>query len=144
VFNAGGLFHVVGHTFDLACPPTHPPMHRPTRPFAQAVHKHPAKMASTLRTLLDARQSEVFGAVADVVIDTGSIDNRLAAMHRALVAHDALCAYLASVDVPMPIVTLIDAIKKATELGLITEREKRWLQYFNFEANRAKHRGLPF
>jgi hypothetical protein len=101
-------------------------------------------MASTLRTLLDARQSEVFGAVADVVIDTGSIDNRLAAMHRALVAHDALCAYLASVDVPMPIVTLIDAIKKATELGLITEREKRWLQYFNFEANRAKHRGLPF
>ena len=102
-----------------------------------------------LRSLLENNASSVFQAdgVADIVVDTYEIDLRLAAMHRALVAHDALTRMLSRVDVPeseLP-TKLWDAIQHAERLGLINRQEVRWLKDFNYRANRAKHdRNLPF
>ena len=84
-----------------------------------------------------------FGTLADFAVDAPGIDKRIAEIHRALVAHDALCAYLVTVGVPMPIDKLRVAIDKAWDLGLISWQEVKWLRYFNFKANEAKHRGLP-
>jgi len=100
----------------------------------------------TLRVLLEGKQqNDAFtGALADLEVDHSSVHWRIADMNRALVAHDALCMLLAKVDVPMPINKLIDAIAKAKELDLITRTEEKWLRYFNWSANQAKHNGLPF
>ena len=84
-----------------------------------------------------------FGNLAHFAVDAPGIDKRIAEIHRALVAHDALCAYLVTVGVPKPIDKLRVAIDEAWDLGLISWQEVKWLRYFNFKANEAKHRGLP-
>ena len=104
----------------------------------------------TLRTLLDGRANGVFvaGGVADTVISpNSSIDERLAKMQRALVAHDALVAMLSltGADPGVWQSSLVSAIDKAVTDGLVTFHEGRYLRYFNSEANAAKHdRMLPF
>ena len=77
-----------------------------------------------------------YGPLADISVSDRSLNVCLAEMRRALVAHDALCFMLAEVGVEMPIGKLVTAIPKAA----------RWLRYFNYAANRAKHHGsgLPF
>jgi hypothetical protein len=100
----------------------------------------------TLRALLDARQNSAFaeGGVADIEVPMAEVDRRLAAMQRGLVAHDALKQRLQQVGVTPPD-KLADAAWKAHELGLVGERERRNLLFFNREANRAKHdHALPF
>ena len=80
-------------------------------------------------------------------VDAYEIDLRLAAMQRALVAHDALTRILSQVDMPsneLPS-TLLDAITIAERLELINKQETKWLKFINQQANRAKHdRALPF
>ena len=105
---------------------------------------------TTLRTLLDDRANGVFvaGGVADTMVSANSgIDERLAKMQRALVAHDALVAMLSltGADPGVWQSSLVSAIDKAVNDGLVTFREGRYLRYFNSEANAAKHdRMLPF
>ena len=105
---------------------------------------------TTLRTLLDERANAAFveGGIADTVVTSESnIHFRIAAMHRALVAHDALVSMISLTGAgegPWQS-TLLNAIEKALEGGLISPRESKYLKYFNTEANRAKHdRALPF
>ena len=105
---------------------------------------------TTLRTLLDHPVDEVFvkGGVADTLVSAKSgIDERLAKMQRALVAHDALVAMLSltGADPGAWQSSRVSAIDKAVKDGLVTLREDRYLRYFNSEANAAKHdRMLPF
>ena len=69
------------------------------------------------------------------------IDVRLAAMQRALVAHDALNRALSQVlgaDAELPD-TLVASISAAESHGIIGTREARWLKHFNKAANKAKH-----
>ena len=98
-----------------------------------------------LRALLDGRASRAFplGGVADVAIDFDRVHERLADMHRALVAHDALLVLLVRVGSPTPS-SLLDAILFAEDLQLISRTEARWLKYYNRAANRAKHESFPF
>ena len=101
-----------------------------------------------LRNELPQRSVRAFnnGPLADIIVSDRSLNLRLAKMRRALVAHDALCFMLAEVGVEMPIGTLVTAISEALKLELITTSEARWLRYFNYAANQAKHHGsgLPF
>ena len=98
-----------------------------------------------LRALLYGRATRAFsqGGVADVAIDFDRVHERLAEMHRALVAHDALLVLLARVGAPTPS-SLLDAIRVAEDLEIISRTEARWLKYYNKSANRAKHESLPF
>ena len=78
-------------------------------------------------------------------MDGYEIDIRLSAMHKALVAHDALnrsLSHVGATDMPdKP----VDSIAQAESLGLIEAREVRWLKFINQQANEAKHgRALPF
>ena len=101
----------------------------------------------TLRSLLEHKASEAFAphGVADIPIDTYEIDFRLAAMQRALVAHDAINRLLSQVEVVDLPDKLLDSIVRAEALGLFDPREVRWLKHINMEANKAKHsRALPF
>ena len=80
-------------------------------------------------------------------VDAYEIDLRLAAMQRALVAHDALTRSLSQVDMPSNMLPsmLLDAITTAKRLGLIDHQETKWLKFINQEANKAKHnRAVPF
>ena len=98
-------------------------------------------MASSLRALLDSRyQNVVFkeDGVADVQVNTADIETRLAAMHRALVAHAALNQLL-ELSGAERCDKLIDAINEAIRRELITHREANWLKHFNTSANEAKH-----
>ena len=101
----------------------------------------------TLRSLLEDRASDAFLAdgVADVPVDASEIDVRLALMHRALVAHDALnrsLLHVGATDMPDK---LVDSIAQAESFGLINVREVRWLKFINKQANEAKHgKALPF
>ena len=97
----------------------------------------------TLRALLEPEANEKFdvGGVADIKIETGEVDVRLAAMQVALVAHKALLILLVQVDVPeeeLP-AKLIESATKAAKLGLISNGEANWLKYINKRANKAKH-----
>ena len=103
----------------------------------------------TLRSLLEDRASNAFrtDGVADTQVDVYEIDLRLAAMQRALVAHDALTRVLCQVDVPVGELPgkLLDAIAKAEGLSVISSKEVKQLKWINREANKAKHdRPLPF
>ena len=65
------------------------------------------------------------GGVADIKVDRYEADQHLAAMKRALVAHDALCRMLSQVEVPaenLP-TKLWNAIHDAQRLGLITQTQ---------------------
>ena len=105
---------------------------------------------TTLRDCLDDdRQKAAFEnePVADVAVSCQSIDHRLAAMQRGIIAHQALLQLLRQVGVPeheLP-ATLRDAISEAVKLNIIGRNAKRWLLSFNDHANRAKHdANLPF
>ena len=98
-------------------------------------------MAASLRVLLESRyQNLVFttDGVADVQVNTADIETRLAAMHRALVAHAALNQLL-ELSGADRCDKLIDAINEALERELITHREAYMLNAFNTMANEAKH-----
>ena len=100
----------------------------------------------TLRCFLEKGESDKFDkhGIADIPVNEFKMDKRLAAMQRALVAHDALTIQLKKVDAEAP-TTLKDAIAKASELDLIVPEEVRYLKFFNKEANSAKHDlTLPF
>ena len=99
---------------------------------------------TTLRTLLDHPVDEVFvkGGVADTLVSAKSgIDERLAKMQRALVAHDALVTmlFLTCTDPGDWQSSLVKAIDMAENDGLVTAREGKYLRHFNSEANAAKH-----
>ena len=106
-------------------------------------------MAESLRALLEpGRQDAAFreGGVADVVLGSSQVHHKLSAMHRGLVAHDALNASLL-VEGISPRDKLVDAIQCARDRNIITGAEARWLRHFNHLANLAKHlcmRALPF
>ena len=95
----------------------------------------------TLRALFDDRANQAFpqGGVADVAVDTYEIDFRLAEIQRALVAHDAINRQLSMMGVTDLPDKFLVATEQAHALGVITEREKRWLTSMNTEANKAKH-----
>jgi hypothetical protein len=94
------------------------------------------------------RMECLWQGVADTMISpNSSIDERLAKMQRALVAHDALVAMLSltGADPGVWQSSLVSAIGKAVNDGLVTFHGGRYLRYFNSEANAAKHdRMLPF
>ena len=99
-------------------------------------------MAASLRALLESNQSRIFktDGVADYLIDTADIDARLAAIHRALVAHQALNQALREIrgeDGQRD--KFLDAIQQCLEEQCITNAEARWLKHFNNRANEAKH-----
>ena len=106
-------------------------------------------MAESLRALLEpGRQNAAFmkNGVADVELPVADIHHRLAAMHRGLVAHDALNQLLEVSGCPA-CDKLLDAIASAHTQRIITDVEARWLRYFNKVANDAKHHcmtALPF
>ena len=80
-------------------------------------------------------------------VDAYELELRLAAMQRALVAHDALNRRLSQVDVPSTELPdkLMDGITLAERLALISNQEAKCLKWINQEANKAKHGGaLPF
>ena len=99
-------------------------------------------MAASLRALLEPNQSNKFktDGVADYQVNTADIDLRLAAIHRALVAHQALNSAIQEIageDAKRD--KLIDAIEECLRLECITGQEARWLRHFNQKANEAKH-----
>ena len=106
-------------------------------------------MAESLRALLEpGNQDAAFreGGVADVVLAASEVHHKLSAMHRALVAHDSLNASLL-VEGIRPRNQLLDATQCARDQRIISDKEERWLRYFNFTANQAKHHcmtALPF
>lgn len=96
---------------------------------------------TTLRVLLgDARQNRAFvpDGATDILVDVDAVHLKINAIHRALVAHEALNHLLTCVG-QTPCSTLSEAILQARAHLVITEREERWLRYFNVEANKAKH-----
>ena len=98
-------------------------------------------MASTLRALLESgRQHNAFTeeGIADVLISSTEIEKKLAAIHRALVAHVVLNTMLGTQAVNQH-EQFLDAMKAATEHEVITRREARWLKSFSRAANAAKH-----
>lgn len=103
----------------------------------------------SLRTLLSQEQDKAFPqhGIADVPVAAYEIDLRLAAMQRALVAHDALNRALSQVlgaDAELPD-KLLTSISVAESHGIIGAREAGWLKHFNKAANKAKHSaGWPF
>ena len=107
-------------------------------------------MAESLRALLESpQQHAAFTAdgIADVPVGAGDIHHKLSAMHRGLVAHDALNASLQRVFGIPPLDKLLDAIKVARDQDLISKAEEKWLRHFNQVANEAKHQcatAFPF
>lgn len=110
---------------------------------------------SSLRLYLDERQNAAFakGGIADVLVSSSNgIHERLTALHRALILHDALVQLIrvatendGNDEKKDYEHKLVAAIQRALELRLITEKEARHCRFFNAEANRAKHdQGLPF
>ena len=98
-------------------------------------------MASTLRALLEeGLQNIAFkeDGVADVIVSTDDIEQKMAAIHRALVAHEALNTMLAACNTHEK-TSFLRAILAAKVHHLISEREARWLKSFNKSANTAKH-----
>ena len=96
---------------------------------------------TTLRVLLgDRRQDNAFVAdgAADILVDVNVVHVKISAIHRALVAHEALNHLLTCVG-QTPCQTLSEAIAQARASRVITRGEERWLKYFNVEANKAKH-----
>ena len=96
---------------------------------------------TTLRSLLgDRRQDNAFVAdgAADILVDVNVVHVKISAIHRALVAHEALNHLLTCVG-QTSCQTLSEAIAQARASRVITPREERWLKYFNVEANKAKH-----
>ena len=96
---------------------------------------------TTLRVLLGgARQNRAFvpDGAADILVDVNAVHLKLNAIHRALVAHEALNHLLTCVG-QTPCSTLSEAILQGRAHQVINEREERWLRYFNVEANKAKH-----
>ena len=94
----------------------------------------------------DFRAHDALGGVADVELQVAEIHHRLAAMHRGLVAHDALNKML-QVEGLSACDKLLDAIATARTHRIITGAEARWLRHFNKAANEAKHHcmaALPF
>ncbi len=80
------------------------------------------------------------GGVADMAIGMLDADKRLSAMMRALVAHTALHDRLSDMGSTRDLSHLVDAIAAAFDLGAIKEIERKYLLYFNHQANKAKHR----
>ena len=98
-------------------------------------------MASSLRSLLqNDYEQNAFKAdgIADVVVHTGGIDRRIAAMHRGLVAHAALNRLITRKG-EVPRRHLGQAITAAFELELNNHTESKILKGFNSEANEAQH-----
>ena len=106
----------------------------------------------TLRLFLDGRAAAAFPHstetrldVADVPVNCYEIDLRLAAMRRALMAHQSLNTMLSQTGVVDLPTKLIDSIHMTESLGITDHQQGKWLRHFNQEANEAKHgRGLPF
>ena len=94
-----------------------------------------------MRVLLgDDRQNKAFvnDGAADILVDVNAVHLKLNAIHRALVAHEALNHLLTCVG-QTPCSTLSEAIIQGRTHQAINQREERWLKYFNVEANKAKH-----
>ena len=90
-------------------------------------------MAESLRALLEpGRQNDAFvrGSVADVEVAASAIHHKLSAMHRGLVAHDALNAMLHAAGL-----ATCDKLWDAID----TANWARWLLHVNKTANEAKH-----
>jgi PBP1b-binding outer membrane lipoprotein LpoB len=106
----------------------------------------------TLRPFLNDRESAAFPGstanrqdVADVPVDSYEIDLRLHAMKRALVAHQAINKQLSGVGVANLPNSLIESIKLAEELSIVSHAQSKHLRFINNDANEAKHgKGLPF
>ena len=97
---------------------------------------------TTLRDLLaDDRQNSAFAEMgaADIHVDLDVVHLKINAIHRALVAHEALNNLLTCMG-KATCQTFQLAIAKARALMLISPEEQRWLKHFNAEANAAKHR----
>ena len=96
---------------------------------------------TTLRVLLgDSRQDRAFvplGA-ANILVDVNAVHLKINAIHRALVAHEAL-NHLLTCMAQSPCGKFSEAIAQARATLAITAREARWLKHFNAEANQAKH-----
>ena len=96
---------------------------------------------TTLRVLLGDRRQDralVPDGAADILVDVDAVHLKINAIHRALVAHEALNHLLTCVG-QTACSTLSEAILQARAHLVITERRELWLRYFNVEANKAKH-----
>ena len=96
---------------------------------------------TTLRGLLgEPRADRAFVAdgAADILVDVDVVHLKINAIHRALVAHEALNHLLTCVA-QTPCRTLSEAVAQARASLVIIAREERWLKHFNVGANRAKH-----
>jgi hypothetical protein len=109
--------------------------------FATQVSLISAMETTTLRSLLgDRRQDNAFVAdgAADILVDVNVVHVKISAIHRALVAHEAL-NHLLTCMAQSPCGKFSEAIAQARATLVITAREARWLKHFNAEANQAKH-----
>ena len=100
-------------------------------------------MRMTLRVLLNAGREEAAfkqEGVADVEINSVEVETRLAAMQRAVVAHQALnTLLLADGGEGAQCDNLLQAIDAAFERELISRREANWFRHYNRVANKAEH-----
>ena len=96
---------------------------------------------TTLRDLLaDAFQNNAFAEMgaADIQVNLDAVHLKINAIHKALVAHEALNNLLTCMG-HSTCQTFKLAIAKARALMLISPEEQRWLKHFNVDANAAKH-----
>ena len=75
---------------------------------------------------------------ADILVDVNVVHVKISAIHRALVAHEAL-NHLLTCMAQSPCGEFPEAIAHARATLVITGREARWLKHFDAEANQAKH-----
>jgi hypothetical protein len=104
--------------------------------------EHENREMTTLRDLLaDDRQNSAFAEMgaAYIQVHLDAVHLNINAMHRALVAHEALNNMMTCMG-QSTCQTFKLAIAKARALMLISPEEQRWLKHFNVEANAAKHR----
>ena len=109
--------------------------------FATQVSLASAMETITLRSLFgDTRQDKacVADGAADILVDVNAVHMKISAIHRALVAHEALNHLLTCMD-QSPCGKFSEAIAQTRATLAITAKEERWLKYFNVEANNAKH-----
>ena len=80
-----------------------------------------------------------------VQVNHGAVTRRTTSIQRALVAHDALNQLLEELglNTPESESKLIVAIDLALDAELITAEESKRIQFFNKDANEAKH-GIGF
>ena len=88
----------------------------------------------------DRRQDNAFVAdgAADILVDVNVVHVKISAIHRALVAHEAL-NHLLTCMAQSPCGKFPEAIAQARATLVISRGEERWSKHFNAEANKAEH-----